>query len=161
DTVSKVCIRFFFTQIFKGQDGDRFALDFSCESTLPFCVASLRMQKSKGRHSCRQSRDDSNQSREFAPGLARDSAIDVPFELNSLRCHLERPRTNHGDRKTDDHGEDDHLDCPIRQLEEWKDLRRNLDQQPRYDGISDRNLVNIAPLQLGEEVARIHSSSTW
>src|SRR5207248_3627560 len=58
------------------------------------------------------SRDDSNQRREFAPGLTGDSTIDVPFELNSLRCHLERPRTNHGDRKTDDHGEDDDLDCP-------------------------------------------------
>ena len=29
-------------------------------------------------------------------------------------------------------------------------------KQPGYDRISDRDLVNVAPLQLGEEIVRIH-----
>ena len=39
---------------------------------------------------------------------------------------------------------------PIRNFEEWKNLRRDLNQQPAYDGVCNRDLVNIAPLQFGE-----------
>jgi hypothetical protein len=35
-------------------------------------------------------------------------------------------------------------------------LGRNLNQQPCDDCVSDRNFVNIASLQLGEEVFWIH-----
>ena len=52
--------------------------------------------------------------------------------------------------------EDDQLDSPIWNFKERKDLRRNLDQQPRDNRIRDCNLVNIAPLQLGEEVVDLH-----
>ena len=37
-----------------------------------------------------------------------------------------------------------------------KQNRRCLDDEPGYDSISDRDLVNVAPLQLGEEIVRIH-----
>ena len=40
-----------------------------------------------------------------------------------------------------------------------KQNRRRLNQQPRDDRVGDRHLVNIAPLQLGEEVVRfIHDN---
>jgi len=37
-------------------------------------------------------------------------------------------------------------------LKKWKDLRRDLQQKPGDDCVGDRNLVNIASLQLCEEV---------
>src|SRR5207244_4220932 len=48
--------------------------------------------------------------------------------------------------------------CPIRNFEEWKDLTRDLHQQPCDDCVGDRNLINIAPLQFAEEILRIHCS---
>ena len=42
-------------------------------------------------------------------------------------------------------------------FEKRENLRRNLDQQPADDGIGDCDLVNIAPLQFGEEAPRIQS----
>jgi hypothetical protein len=39
-----------------------------------------------------------------------------------------------------------------------KDLRRDLNQQPRHDRVSNRHLVDMAPLQLSEEVFRVHSA---
>ena len=47
---------------------------------------------------------------------------------------------------------------PIGNFKKRKDLRRDLDQQPANDCVSDRDLVNIAPLQFGEEVAKVHCS---
>ena len=41
---------------------------------------------------------------------------------------------------------------PIRNFEERKNLRRDLNHQPADDRVRDRDLVNIAPLQLGEEI---------
>ena len=43
-------------------------------------------------------------------------------------------------------------------LEEGKNLTCDLHQQPRNDSIGNRNLVNVAPLQLSEEVFRVHSA---
>jgi hypothetical protein len=40
-----------------------------------------------------------------------------------------------------------------------KKNRRRLDQEPGNNRISDSHLVNIAPLQLGEEIAQIHPIS--
>src|SRR5262249_7219002 len=56
-------------------------------------------------------------------------------------------------------------DHPIRNVQEGKNLRGDLDQQPADDGIRDCNLVNVAPLEFGEDVPRIHgcfsSQSFW
>jgi len=37
-------------------------------------------------------------------------------------------------------------------LQEQKNLHRDLHQRPADNGVRDRNFLNIAPLQLGEEV---------
>src|SRR5438477_6988256 len=42
-------------------------------------------------------------------------------------------------------------------MQRWDDGRRDLYDQPTDDCVSDRDLVNVAPLQLGEEVCRVHS----
>ena len=52
------------------------------------------------------------------------------------------------------------MDSPIRNFEERKDLRRDLNQQPRHHRIRDCNLVNVAPLQFGEEVVDLHRGSS-
>src|SRR5438034_9529809 len=39
---------------------------------------------------------------------------------------------------------------------EGENLRRDLEQQPADDCISDRDFVTIAPLQLGKEVVDLH-----
>jgi class 3 adenylate cyclase len=44
-------------------------------------------------------------------------------------------------------------------LEERKDLARDLHEQPRHHAICDRNFVNVAPLELREEIARVHCTS--
>lgn len=56
------------------------------------------------------------------------------------------------------HQGDDEPDRPIRNLEKQKDLRCDLDQQRRHDGVGDGGLIDIAPLQLGKEIASIHGA---
>ncbi len=46
--------------------------------------------------------------------------------------------------------------CPRRNLDQREDLRRDLNEQPGHDPVGDRNFVNIAPLELGEEVFQVH-----
>ena len=48
------------------------------------------------------------------------------------------------------------LHHPIRNFKDWENLCRDLDEQPANDRVRDRNLVNVAPLQLGEEIVRVH-----
>ena len=55
-----------------------------------------------------------------------------------------------------DNCEHDQTHRPVRNFEEGKNLCRDLNQQPTNDRVRDRNLVNIAPLQLGEEVVGLH-----
>src|SRR5207249_1536775 len=47
---------------------------------------------------------------------------------------------------------------PVRNLEEWKGLRGDLNEQPGYDSVRNCHLVNIAPLQLSKEVLWIQSA---
>ena len=51
-----------------------------------------------------------------------------------------------------DHEHDDKAHHPVRNFEKWKNLGRDLNQQPTDNCVSDRNLVNVAPLQLGKEI---------
>src|SRR5207237_2815970 len=85
-----------------------------------------------------------------------DFTIDVSFELDSFRRDFERPRTNDGDRKTDDREQDDQPDDPVWNIEERKDLCRNLDEQPGHYDVGDRDAVNTAPFEFCEKRARIH-----
>src|SRR5439155_14672200 len=62
------------------------------------------------------------------------------------------------DWESDYQQEDHKTHRPIRNFKERKNLTRYLHQQPRDDCIGDRNLVNIAAPQLGEEVIWIHSA---
>ena len=80
-----------------------------------------------------------------------------PFD--PFRCQLEGPGENHCDWETQEEDEHDEPDGPAGNLEKGKDLSRDLDQEPGDDGISDRDLINIAPLQFGQEFARVQICS--
>ena len=70
---------------------------------------------------------------------------------DSFRRDLKGPRENERDRKTNYDQQHDKSHAPVWYFQKWKDLRRDLNQQPRHNCIRDRDLVNIAPLQLGEK----------
>src|SRR6478609_6109034 len=72
-----------------------------------------------------------------------------PFD--SFRCEFKSPRDDECDWKANRNDRDDQPHNPIWNLEEWKNLRRDLDHKPADNRVRHGNLVNIAPLQLGEE----------
>ena len=76
--------------------------------------------------------------------------------LQTLRCPLIEPGEENPKGEADRRGHDDPAHQPLGNLEERKDLRRHLHQEPRARGIKRRRPEDIAPPQLGEEVARIH-----
>src|SRR5207249_10252453 len=52
--------------------------------------------------------------------------------------------------------QDDKPDDPVWNIEERKDLCRNLDEQPAHYDVGDRDAVNTAPFEFCEKRARIH-----
>src|SRR5947207_13462245 len=76
--------------------------------------------------------------------------------LQSFRRELESPGDHERDRESDRDQQYHQPHNPIWNLQERKNLRRDLDQKPADNRISHSNLVNVAPLQLGEEILRVH-----
>jgi hypothetical protein len=70
-------------------------------------------------------------------------------------AYLDEPRSDcisERDGKTNHNQHYHKADGPVWNFKKWKDLRRNLHQQPCDDCVRDRNFVHVAPLQLGEDV---------
>src|SRR6266566_8579590 len=78
--------------------------------------------------------------------------------LNSSRRQFKRPRDYQRNRKSDNEQQHHKTHGPIWNFEERKNLTRDLHQEPRHDCVSDRDLVNVASLQLREEVIWVHSA---
>ena len=76
--------------------------------------------------------------------------------LDSFRRHFVGPGEDERDRETEEHENNDEAHRPGRDLEDWKGRGRDLDEKPADRGVRHRDFVNIAPLQLGEEIAQIH-----
>src|SRR5206468_13058710 len=47
-------------------------------------------------------------------------------------------------------------DDPVWNVEDWKNLCNSLGKGPARDDVGNRDLISIAPLQFGEDVARLH-----
>ncbi|TMP90529.1 MAG: hypothetical protein E6L08_13085 [Verrucomicrobia bacterium] len=77
---------------------------------------------------------------------------DLLGALHPFRCHFEGPGNDESDWKTEDDDEHDEFNDPIRNLEEWKNLRGDLDQKPGDNAVSNCDPVDVAPLQLVEKV---------
>src|SRR5436309_2158102 len=76
--------------------------------------------------------------------------------FDSFRRYLRHPAKNKRNRQTNNDEHDNQTNYPIRNVEDRKDLRNALGKGPTRDDVRDRNLVDIAPLQLGEEGVIVH-----
>src|SRR6266511_3095207 len=83
--------------------------------------------------------------------------LDVGFANASFRRDLESPRENQRYWETRNRDQHNQPHRPVRNFKERKNLGRDLNEQPRNNCVRDGDLVNIAPLQLGEEIALAHS----
>ena len=71
--------------------------------------------------------------------------------LDTFWCRLERPSHRQGDGQTEYDEHDKQSDQPVWSIENGQHLRDALSESPSGNDVGDRNLVNIAPLQFGEE----------
>ncbi len=69
-------------------------------------------------------------------------ALDFSLAHNSFRRDFKRPRQRERNGEADREDEDDQLDGPIRNSKKWKNLGRDLDEQPCRHHISDRDVIN-------------------
>ena len=60
--------------------------------------------------------------------------------------------------KSDRECNDNETHCGIRNLKKWEDLRCELGKEPCDDSVSHRCAINIASLQLTEEILWVHSA---
>src|SRR5207244_12797682 len=76
----------------------------------------------------------------------------------SLRRERHGPCKQQRDGKADHERQHDQSQGPIWNTEKRKDLRDALSESPAGNRVCDRDFVNVAPLQLGEEISWIHSA---
>jgi hypothetical protein len=86
--------------------------------------------------------------------------------LDSFRRNLEEPREDNGNGKAKDDEKNNRADCPVWNIEHGKNLGNSLGKRPARDDVRNGDLVNIAPLQLGEKITHIHFTAmarpqTW
>jgi hypothetical protein len=74
-----------------------------------------------------------------------DSKIDIFPALDPFGSYLKSPRDDQRDGEADCDQCNDEANDPSWNLEKWKNLRRNLDEQPADNRISNRNFVYVAP----------------
>jgi hypothetical protein len=78
----------------------------------------------------------------------------------SVRCahypvsgKVEKPGDGQGHRETEHDKKHDQPNGPIRNTKYWKNLRDTLSQRPTANRVTDRNLIDFASFQFGEESA--------
>ena len=76
---------------------------------------------------------------------------------NPIRGQLKRPRQNDRGRESEQDEHNDEARRPAWDFEEREGRRGDLDEKPANQRVGDRDLVNIAPLELGEKVLRVDS----
>jgi hypothetical protein len=84
-------------------------------------------------------------------------AGDLPSAL-LLQGKFVNPGPQHRDWKSGRERDDDETHCRIWNFKKREDLRCKLREEPCNYSVSDRCAVNVAPLQLGEDVLCVHSA---
>ena len=82
------------------------------------------------------------------------SATSVPF--NPFGGRFESPGDHQRNRKSNRNEKDQRLQDPFGGVKRGQNGRTHLNNQPANDRVSDRHLVNVAPFQLGKEIALAH-----
>lgn len=102
--------------------------------------------------------DTDDQKVELAPGAAPDGFVgnDLRRTFDSFRGQLIGPGQNKRDREGKKRQDHNQSHRPGWNCKEGKELCRNLDEQPAHHAIGNRDLVDITPFELGEEVLGIH-----
>lgn len=94
------------------------------------------------------------------PMITKSSFFPVRRHLlgafQAFRSQFEYPRENERDRKTECDQQNNQPHDPIRNCEKGEYLGRDLDEEPRDNRIGDGHSIDVAPLELGEEVLRVH-----
>src|SRR5438105_698581 len=81
----------------------------------------------------------------------RGRKIDIFRAFDSFWRELEGPGDDERNWESNHNQRNDQAHHPVRYFQERKDLGCDLNEDPRHNRIGDRNLINIAPLQLREE----------
>src|SRR5438876_11850712 len=76
--------------------------------------------------------------------------------FDSFRRYLKHPAKNKRNRQSENDEQNNQSNDPVRNVEDRKNLRDALRERPAGDNVSNRDLVNIAPLQFGEETLEVH-----
>ena len=79
------------------------------------------------------------------------SVVVIICSLQSFEAPIEGPGENQRDRKSEHKKYDHNPGNPIRDFQDRKDLRRDLDDEPAHHCVSDGSAIDLAPLQFGEE----------
>src|SRR4029450_3774212 len=104
---------------------------------------------------------DSNEARDPSGGAPSRSGL---YRIEILRPHYSfggqfvEPGEQHRDWKSDREPNDNKTHCRIRNFKKREGLRWELREEPCDDPVGDRSAVNVAPLQLGQDVRWIHST---
>src|SRR5207253_8362213 len=88
---------------------------------------------------------------------ASGGKIDIFRAFDSFRSELKGPSDDERDRESSRDQYDHQPHDPSWNLQERENLGGNLNQEPADNRIGDRNFINIASLQLGEEILDLHS----
>src|SRR6266536_1813397 len=81
--------------------------------------------------------------------------------FDSFRRYLKHPAKNKRNQQTENDEQNNQSNDPVRNVEDRKNLRDALREGPTRDDVRDRDLVNVAPLQLGEEFVDLHFGGAW
>ena len=135
-------------EISKRQDSNGFRQRFVGRRN--FLAKTVATQHEQTDRKQRPSNHDINPGARFRAPFER--TIDIFRSFDSLRCDLKCPGQNDRDGKPDDNQQNDQANYPIWNIENRKHLRDSLRKSPTGDDVGDRDFVNIAPLQFGEEV---------
>src|SRR6266704_2473327 len=76
--------------------------------------------------------------------------------FDSFRRYLKHPAKNKRNRQTDYDEQNNQSNDPVRNVEDRKNLRDAFREGPTRDDVSNADFVNVAPLQLGQEVVELH-----
>src|SRR5262249_32756008 len=153
NAVRKKRVLFFVTEIRKWQHRDAL---FGNQLTTR--AAKERSPKNQNHDQKKKDADDDE-----IPGPTRaflGFRIDILLPDKSFTGKFVKPGQHHRDWKSDEQNDDEEAHRGIGDVEERKDLRRDLGDEPRHHSISHRRAINVATLQFGEKLGQIHNSGT-